>query len=94
MGEVGARVADIAVITTDNARWEDPFTVIQEMLAGIPDQSNCVVIVDRTEAIHYAMDIAEKDDIIVLAGRGHELYQESMGVKVPMDERKIVAEYL
>ena len=94
MGEVGARVADIAVITTDNARWEDPFTVIQEMLVGIPDQSNCVVIVDRTEAIHYAMDIAEKDDIIVLAGRGHELYQESMGVKVPMDERKIVAEYL
>ena len=94
MGEVGARCADIAVITTDNARWEDPFTVIQEMLVGIPDQSNCVVIVDRTEAIHYAMDIAEKDDIIVLAGRGHELVQESMGVIVPMDERKIVAEYL
>ena len=94
MGRIGAQKADIAVITSDNPRTEDPHAIIADILRGVEDQSNCVVIENRVEAIHYAMDIAEKDDIIVLAGKGHETYQEIMGVKNHLDEREVVAEYL
>ena len=66
----------------------------KDILAGIPDRTNCAVIENRIEAIHYAMDIAEKNDIIVLAGKGHETYQEIMGVKNHLDEREEVAKYL
>lgn len=94
MGSIGAQKADIAVITSDNPRTEDPHAIIADILRGVQDQSNCVVIENRVEAIHYAMDIAQKDDIIVLAGKGHETYQEIMGVKNHLDEREVVAEYL
>ena len=57
-------------------------------------RENCAVIENRIEAIRYAMDIAEKDDIIVLAGKGHETYQEINGVKNHLDEREEVAKYL
>ncbi len=94
MGEIGARIADIAVITSDNPRTETPMAIIEDILAGITDRNNCVVIQNRVEAIHHAMDIAEKDDIIILAGKGHETYQEICGVKNHLDEREVVAEYL
>ena len=94
MGEIGARIADIAVITSDNPRTEVPMDIISDILAGITDRKNCVVIENRVEAIHHAMDIAEKDDIIILAGKGHETYQEIHGVKYHLDEREVVAEYL
>ena len=94
MGEIGARIADIAVITSDNPRTEAPMAIIEDILAGITDRNNCVVIENRVEAIHHAMDIAEKDDIIILAGKGHETYQEICGVKNHLDEREVVAEYL
>ena len=94
MGEIGVRLADVAVITSDNPRTEVPGAIIADIVAGLGEASNYVVVENRVEAIHYAMNIAEKDDIIVLAGKGHETYQEVMGVKHHMDEREIVAEYL
>ena len=94
MGRIGADLADIAVITSDNPRSESPTAIIEDILKGITDRKNCVVVENRMEAIGYAMDIAEKDDIIVLAGKGHETYQEICGVKHHMDEREIVAGFL
>ncbi len=94
MGRIGASLADIAVITSDNPRTEDPHAIIEDILQGVKDRGNCAVIENRIEAIHYAMDIAEKNDIIVLAGKGHETYQEIMGVKNHLDEREEVAKYL
>ncbi len=94
MGRIGAEIADIAVITSDNPRTENPHKIIEDILQGVEDRSNCAVIENRIEAIHYAMDIAEKDDIIVLAGKGHETYQEINGVKNHLDEREEVAKYL
>ncbi len=94
MGEIGVRLADIAVITSDNPRTEVPAAIIDDILAGLGDAKNYVVVENRVEAIHHAMDIARSGDIIVLAGKGHETYQEVMGVKHHMDEREIVADYL
>ena len=69
--------------------------IIRDIVAGIPKNAeNYVVIENRIEAIHHAMDIAEKDDIIVLAGKGHETYQEINKVKHHLDEREVVADYL
>ena len=95
MGEIGARLADIAIITSDNPRTESPEAIIADITPGA-DRSGkpYEVVVDRIEAIRRAMTIAQKDDIIVLAGKGHETYQEIMGVKHHMDEREIVADIL
>ena len=94
MGQIGVRLADLAVITSDNPRTEVPSAIIDDIVAGLGDAKNYVVVENLVEAIHYAMKIAQKDDIIVLAGKGHETYQEVMGVKHHMDEREIVADYL
>ncbi len=95
MGAIGAEIADIAIITSDNPRTEKPMAIIEDILKGIaPEKNNCQVIENRVQAIHHAMDIAEKHDIIVLAGKGHETYQEICGVKHHLDEREVVAAYL
>ena len=95
MGRIGSELSDIAVITSDNPRTEEPAKIIDDILKGIDQEKNtCIVIENRRNAIHHAMDIGQKHDIIVLAGKGHETYQEIHGVKYPMDERVIVAEYL
>ena len=95
MGRIGAELADIAIITSDNPRTEVPMEIIQDIVAGLPETAeNYVVIENRIEAIHHAMDIGQKDDIIVLAGKGHETDQEICGVKHHLDEREVVAEYL
>ena len=95
MGKIGAEIADIAIVTSDNPRTEEPMAIIRDILNGIPaDKKNVEVIENRPKAIFYAMDIAQKDDIIVLAGKGHETYQEIHGVKHHLDEREVVAEYL
>ena len=91
MGEIGARLSDIALVTSDNPRTEDPQKIINMILAGIPDRSNCVVEPDRRKAIRLAMAMAEKDDIIVLCGKGHETYQILGTVKTHLDEREEVA---
>ena len=95
MGKIGVERSDIAIITSDNPRTEDPVAIIRDICAGIPQSfGNYEVIENRVKAIHRAMDIAQKDDIIVLAGKGHETYQEIHGVKNHLDEREVVAEYL
>jgi UDP-N-acetylmuramoyl-L-alanyl-D-glutamate--2,6-diaminopimelate ligase len=95
MGRIGVSLSDIAVITSDNPRTEAPGAIISDILKGVSEElGSYVVIEDRKKAIGYAMDIAGKHDIIVLAGKGHETYQEICGVKYPMDEREIVAGYL
>ena len=94
MGRIGAQIADLAIITSDNPRTEEPAAIIQDIVAGISSEKNYEVVENRVQAIHHAMDIAKKHDIIVLAGKGHETYQEICGVKHHMDEREIVAQYL
>ena len=95
MGEIGVRLSDIAVITSDNPRTEEPMAIIGDILKGVKQEyGEYIVIEDRRKAIRYAMDIAEKDDIIVLAGKGHETYQEIHGVKYHLDEREEVAAHL
>ena len=95
MGKIGTELSDIAILTSDNPRTEEPGAILQDILKGVDvEKTNPVVLENRPQAIRYAMDIAQKDDIIVLAGKGHETYQEINGVKYPMDERLIVKEYL
>ena len=95
MGAIGAKLADLAIITSDNPRTEVPMEIIKDIVAGLPaDAKNYEVIENRIEAIHHAMDIGQKNDIIVLAGKGHETYQEICGVKHHLDEREVVAAYL
>lgn len=95
MGEIGVRLSDHAILTSDNPRTEDPNAILADILKGVPEGAkNYEVIENRREAIRHAMDIAEKDDIIVLAGKGHETYQEINGVKHHLDEREEVAAYL
>ena len=95
MGRIGVENADFAIITSDNPRTEEPMAIIRDILTGINDtMGEYIVIEDRRKAIRYAMDIAKKDDIIVLAGKGHETYQEVGGVKHHLDEREEVAAHL
>ena len=95
MGKVAADIADFAIVTTDNPRTEKPADIIADILPGFDGSDTPYVVVeDRVEAIHWAMDHAEKDDVIVLCGKGHETYQEVNHVKHHMDEREIVADYL
>ena len=95
MGKIGTELSDFTVITSDNPRNEEPSAIIQDILKGVSRGEDAyVVIEDRRKAIRYAMDKAEKDDIIVLAGKGHETYQEIRGVKYPLDEREEVNAYL
>jgi len=95
MGRIGTELSDLAIITSDNPRTEDPEAIIRDIIPGADQAGKAYeVVVDRREAIRRAMDIAKKDDIIVLAGKGHETYQEIMGIKHHMDEREIVAQLL
>ena len=95
MGAIAAKIADFVVVTTDNPRTEQPADIIANILPGMEDSKTpYVVVVDRVEAIHWAMDHAQAGDVIVLCGKGHETYQEINHVKYHMDEREIVAEYL
>ena len=95
MGGIGVRLSDIAVITSDNPRTEDPMAIIEDILKGVKQEyGEYIVIEDRRAAIRYAMDIAKKDDIIVLAGKGHETYQDIGGHKYHLDEREEVAAHL
>ncbi len=95
MGRIGVELSDLAIITSDNPRTESPMSIIEQICAGAEKAAGrYTVIENRRNAITYAMDIAEKDDIIVLAGKGHETYQEIMGVKHHLDEREVVAAHL
>ena len=95
MGEVSGKLADLTVITSDNPRFEEPEAIIEDIKTGMAKTSGkYVTIVDRKQAIRYVIEHGEPGDIIVLAGKGHEDYQEIKGVKYPMDERVLIAEIL
>ncbi|MBE5870519.1 MAG: UDP-N-acetylmuramoyl-L-alanyl-D-glutamate--2,6-diaminopimelate ligase [Lachnospiraceae bacterium] len=95
MGEVSGRLADLTVITSDNPRTEDPQAIIEDIKTGIAKtDGEYVEICDRREAIAYVIKEGRPGDVIVLAGKGHEDYQEINGVQYPMDERDIIADVL
>ncbi len=94
MGAIAARLADFCIVTSDNPRTEQPEAIIEDILVGMQDSDTPKkVITNRPEAIHFALDMAQKDDTIVLMGKGHETYQEINHVKHHLDEREVVAEY-
>ena len=95
MGETSGRLADLTIITSDNPRFEDPQAIIDDIKTGISrTDGKYIEIIDRKEAIAYAIHHGEPGDIIILAGKGHETYQEIKGVKYPMDERVLIQEIL
>ena len=95
MGEISGRLADLTIITSDNPRFEEPMDIIKDIRTGIEKtQGKYVEICDRKAAIAYAIENGMPGDIIVLAGKGHEDYQEIKGKKYPMDERVLIAEIL
>ena len=95
MGEVSGTYADLTIITSDNPRFEEPLDIIEDIKVGIRKTEGVFIeICDRKDAIAYAIDHGQPGDIIVLAGKGHEDYQEIKGVKYPMDERILIKEIL
>jgi len=95
MGEVSGRLADFTIITSDNPRFEDPLAIMADIETGIAKTNGKYIsIADRKEAIKYAIEHGQPRDIIVLAGKGHEDYQEIEGKKYPMDERVLIQEVL
>lgn len=95
MGEISGRLADLTIITSDNPRFEKPQDIIEDIKVGIgKTDGKYVEICDRKEAIRYAIEHGKEGDIIVLAGKGHEDYQEIEGVKYPMDERNLIRDIL
>ena len=93
MGRIVSRLADVAVVTSDNPRWEQPEKIIEDILPGLTGPAESVVICDRREAIGWALKNSRPRDVIVLCGKGHETYQEVCGEKRHMDERELVAAY-
>lgn len=95
MGEVSSRLADFTIVTSDNPRFEEPMEIINDILIGVKkSDGEYVTVPDRKDAIRYAILHAQDGDVIVLAGKGHEDYQEIKGVKHPMDERVLIQEII
>ena len=95
MGEVSGNLADCTIITSDNPRYEEPEDIINDIITGISKtDGKYIAICDRKEAIKYAIENGQKGDVIVVAGKGHETYQEIRGVKHDMDDRVLIRESL
>jgi UDP-N-acetylmuramoyl-L-alanyl-D-glutamate--2,6-diaminopimelate ligase len=93
MGKISTEIADISIITSDNPRSEEPLSIIKDIQADL-NKDNYIVIENRKEAIKKAIDIAAKDDVIVIAGKGHETYQILKDETIHFDEREVVKEIL
>ncbi len=95
MGEIAGKLSDFVIVTSDNPRKEEPHKIIEDILPGVEKTgTSYICIVDRHKAIEYALGLAEVDDIVVLAGKGHEIYQEFADYTLEFDERKIVMDIL
>ena len=94
MGAIGVELSDVAVITSDNPRTEDPDAIIRDIVAGIPPESCFEVQSDRKAAIRRAFELAGPGDIVLIAGKGHENYQEINGVRYPFDDREEIRNLL
>ncbi|MEM9894775.1 MAG: UDP-N-acetylmuramoyl-L-alanyl-D-glutamate--2,6-diaminopimelate ligase [Bacteroidota bacterium] len=96
MAEIASKYSEKVILTSDNPREEDPMEILSEMRSGVPKskERNVMVIADRREAIRTACNLSRKSDIILVAGKGHETYQEIKGVRHPFDDRDILKEEL
>ncbi len=95
MGEISSRLADLTVVTSDNPRNEEPQDILNDIITGVKKgPGKYIAIIDRKEAIRYCIQNAKAGDVIILAGKGHEDYQEIKGVKYKMDERDLIKEVL
>ena len=95
MGEVSGKLSDFTIITSDNPRFEEPQAIIDDIVVGMKKtDGKYITICDRKEAIKYAIEHGQPGDVIILAGKGHETYQEIKGVKHDMDERVLIKEVL
>ena len=95
MGETAARSCDFAVLTSDNPRYEDPCTILTEIEAGLrPHSKNYVIIEDREKATEYAIKQLKKGDVLLVAGKGGETYQEIMGIKYSYDDKDVIKSVL
>jgi UDP-N-acetylmuramoyl-L-alanyl-D-glutamate--2,6-diaminopimelate ligase len=94
MAKIACQLSDRVILTSDNPRSEDPASIIQQMETGIPlgDARKSLSIVDRKEAIKTAVSLAHPGDIILIAGKGHEKYQEVKGIRHPFDDKKVLEE--
>jgi len=92
MGAIGASHADVAVVTSDNPRNEDPDTIIAEIVAGVAPGSDVIVRPDRAQAIELVIDLAEQGDVVVVAGKGHEREIEIGARRLPFDDRQVAAD--
>ena len=91
MGEISGKLSDLSVVTEDNSRYEDVMDIIADIEKGLKKtEGKYILIPDRTDAIRYCIENAKDGDIIVLAGKGHEDYQDKMGVKTHYDEREVI----
>jgi UDP-N-acetylmuramoyl-L-alanyl-D-glutamate--2,6-diaminopimelate ligase len=96
MGRVAADLSQKVILTSDNPRYEKPEVIIEQMMAGIPEEkkNEILSIPDRREAIKTAVMLANEGDIVLVAGKGHETYQEIEGEKYPFDDREILQDLL
>lgn len=96
MGQIASRLSDRIVLTSDNPRSEDPFQILKDIEKGIleSEKIDCIVIEDRAQAIKSACMISGNNDIILIAGKGHEKYQEIKGQKLPFDDLENLKTYL
>jgi UDP-N-acetylmuramoyl-L-alanyl-D-glutamate--2,6-diaminopimelate ligase len=100
MGELSYRLADVTVVTSDNPRSEEPQAIVDAIVKGIPNSAQAVksgtlvVEVDRRKAIEFALSTAESGDVVLIAGKGHEPYQEINGVKHPFSDIAVAQEVL
>ena len=94
MGNISARIADYSIITSDNPRTENPDAIIGQVVSNLPHDTKYVCISDRREAIHHAITTAKSGDMVVIAGKGHEDYQEIHGKRFPFDDRVVASDVL
>ena len=95
MGEISGTLADYTILMSDQVRTEDPLKILKDIEVGVKKSGGkYTIIVDRTEGIRHAIDVATKDDIIVIPGLGHDLYLERNHVKYPYDERKVISQII
>ena len=94
MGAIAQRLSDVCIVTSDNPRTEDPNLIIEDILKGLDEtKENYKVVIDRKEAIKEAIQMAEDDDIVIIAGKGHENYQIIGKVKHHFDDKEIAQEF-
>jgi UDP-N-acetylmuramoyl-L-alanyl-D-glutamate--2,6-diaminopimelate ligase len=95
MGKISGEIADFTVITSDNPRYEEPMDIIFDIEKGMLFSSkNYVLIQERAQAIKYALEMAEKDDVLLIAGKGSERYQEILGIKHVYNDKDTVNEFI